>query len=392
MTSWQIHETCAYLRLTAHETKRKICGLDLDHTLIRTASGNKFPKDPNDWTWMFPEIPQILKDYHSHPDYQLIIFSNQAGIKDNRDKLNLQIQKLNAIFAVLGFGISTYLSLDHDKWRKPYPFMFGLATSNPDLGLGPNPSIPTRKIDKFVYIGDAAGRSTDFSDSDYKFAINVQEYYGIPTYFDTPEHAFGISNLPNTPFTLSGFNPVNYPASGVFGMSGQLIAFFRENARLPLKVSNQMILMVGRQGSGKSQIAKHLEGMGYGYVNQDTCKTAKKCQDLTRQFLSTGKSVVIDNTNPSIEARKEYLSLGRQFGYSILVFELVVPKELNEKLDILRTILDPTKSRLSSMAFRMYDSRYQTPTLDEGFDKIYHFGFDYQSVNPQMDRLYYLLT
>ena len=45
---------------------------------------------------------------------------------------------------------------------------------------------------------------------------------------------------------------------------------------------------------------------GYVWVNRDTLKTAAKCLKVAREALADGKSVVIDNTNPSGVARQEY--------------------------------------------------------------------------------------
>ena len=36
-----------------------------DSTLIQTSSGNVFAKDPTDWRWWHPSIPNVLKQLHA---------------------------------------------------------------------------------------------------------------------------------------------------------------------------------------------------------------------------------------------------------------------------------------------------------------------------------------
>lgn len=44
-------------------------------------------------------------------------------------------------------------------------------------------------------------------------------------------------------------------------------------------------------------------------VNRDTLGTKEKCIKVAKEALSTGKSVVIDNTNPDPASRAEFLAL-----------------------------------------------------------------------------------
>lgn len=54
----------------------KLASFDLDHTLIRPASGNVFPKNLNDWELMpFQSIKSKLEKLSQ--DHLVTIFSNQ---------------------------------------------------------------------------------------------------------------------------------------------------------------------------------------------------------------------------------------------------------------------------------------------------------------------------
>lgn len=47
----------------------------------------------------------------------------------------------------------------------------------------------------------------------------------------------------------------------------------------------------------------------YVVVNNDTLKSMAKCRTVARTALRDGKSVVVDNTNPSKKARARFISL-----------------------------------------------------------------------------------
>ena len=54
-----------------------------DHTLIRPKNGRKFRKDPNDWEFTNPYLPQMLKRLST--THRVVIFSNQAGVKSAKE-------------------------------------------------------------------------------------------------------------------------------------------------------------------------------------------------------------------------------------------------------------------------------------------------------------------
>ena len=76
--------------------------------------------------------------------------------------------------------------------------------------------------------------------------------------------------------------------------------------------NQELIIMAGPPASGKSTLStRYLVPKGYVRVNRDTLGTAKKCLDATKEALKSGKSVVVDNTNPSKAARAEYIDVAK---------------------------------------------------------------------------------
>ena len=59
---------------------------------------------------------------------------------------------------------------------------------------------------------------------------------------------------------------------------------------------------------------KYLIPAGYEWINRDTLKDTKKCLKRARECLEQEKSVVIDNTNPNPDKRKDFIDIAKKLG------------------------------------------------------------------------------
>ena len=67
-------------------TNIKVASFDLDGTLIKTASGNRFAKDTNDWK-LYLDKPSKLKEKLKglyNQGFHIVIFSNQKGLSTGK--------------------------------------------------------------------------------------------------------------------------------------------------------------------------------------------------------------------------------------------------------------------------------------------------------------------
>ena len=122
--------------------------------------------------------------------YKIAIFSNQATIKTalgGAAAKNFRA-KIDAVLKSAGVQAAAYVATmkpkeGEDPYRKPATGMWEHFVEHCNGGV---------EVDKAssFYVGDAAGRPQDFSDSDKKFA----EAIGLP--FKTPEDVFGTSATP----------------------------------------------------------------------------------------------------------------------------------------------------------------------------------------------------
>ena len=349
--------------LSQHSNDRPlIAGFDLDDTIITTVSGNVFPKNSNDWKLLIPQIPLIIKKLYNN-GYGIAIFTNQASIGTNEDKVESIKNKISNIIDNFDFPVQVFISTGYGKYRKP-------AT-----GLWEHmESISTVKIDRSrsIYVGDAAGRENfttlakrkkDFSCADRKFALNL----GVS--FFTPEE-FYLKDKPQ-PFSLgNAFNPhINVSVDDTY----------RDHS----STEQEMIINVGPPGSGKTTFSKKMKN--YEHISADYGGTPAKC----KKCLKAGKSVIIDNTNATIKARGEYIKIAQQFKIKIRCFYFVMSIEQAKHLNAVRDIMGSDKKLVPTVAYTMFKKKFIKPELTEGFDDIVHINFIPEWKSPEHKKLYF---
>ena len=235
--------------------------------------------------------------------YTIVIFTNQStgrtkdpekrqkAILKSRDRIRTLLDKLHLpIFAYASFS-------PRDESRKPGVGMWRLMEAQ----------FP--KTESAFFVGDAAGRPADFSDSDLRFA----QACGIP--FHTPEDFF----------------PIVRPL-------------------LDTKHAN-VVVLVGPPGVGKSQYSKDvLTPLGY-----DIIKTTgiKRLAELRKCFNSK-KNCAIDGTNATLSDRQKVYELADDSGYQVHTIHFVRDGRWNN----LRTGSD----RVSEGAYHSFYKRLVPPT------------------------------
>ena len=106
---------------------------------------------------------------------------------------------------------------------------------------------------------------------------------------------------------------------------------------------------------------KHISRNIKFYVT-DTDKTDKKCLSKTKLALEENKSIIIDNTNPSIKAREKYLSLANEYGYNVKVYIFEQNEDIINHLNYYRTQKSKGKQKLiPKIAYRIFRSKYEEP-------------------------------
>ncbi|OJJ47468.1 hypothetical protein ASPZODRAFT_130948 [Penicilliopsis zonata CBS 506.65] len=349
------------------DAKRKVAAFDLDSTLIKTASGNTFPKGPNDWKWWHATVPGKIKELNSE-GYQIVVISNQGAIKLQKDNkpgkgesksLGNFKEKVNAVLRSLDTPLSVYAAVQKDGYRKPRMGMWREFQEDYDLDVA-GVDLPNS-----VFVGDAAGRPGDHSCSDRDFAENI----GIP--FKTPEEFF--LNAAPEPYTRT-FEPLLYLPSDT--VEPPPTPFSKEHPQ-------ELVIFCGSPGAGKSTFYwNHLQSLGYERVNQDALKSRDKCLKVAREHLTSGRSVAVDNTNPESATRKLWIDLARTLDIPIRCIYFTAPTTVCQHNNAVRAAnpdLNPeSRDLVPTIAFTGFSSKLQEPTVEEGFHDVYRVDFRFQ--------------
>ncbi|XP_046581207.1 uncharacterized protein F21D5.5-like [Haliotis rubra] len=340
------------------EGREKVAGFDIDFTVIRTASGRKFATGAKDWEFWDESVPAKMKEL-DEDGFRVVFFTNQAGIEKMKVKPAEIKDKIEAIITALDIPVLAFICTGNNHFRKPSTGMWDYFVENCNGGVEVD-------LEESVYVGDAAGRAKnwapgkpkDFSCSDRMFAANI----GIN--FKTPEEFF--LNEKPAKFEWGSLNPVEYLKSAP-----------KAGKKTYHSNSQEVVLMVGPPACGKSTLRKqYLEKNGYVTVNRDTMGTVEKCIKAAKEALSSGKSVVVDNTNPSVDARSRFIALAEDEGIPCRCFWMQTSPEVYNHLNLVRqNQTNGEVRRIPGVGYAVFKKNFQAPTKDEGFSEILKIDF-----------------
>lgn len=142
----------------------------------------------------------------------------------------------------------------------------------------------------------------------------------------------------------------------------------------------QAVIFIGLQASGKSSFFNQQFRYSHLLISRDVVKTRHREQRLLQVCLDTQLRFVIDNTNPSIADRAQFIQLAQQAKFEVVGYFFDSP--LNDCLAYNR--LRPAERQVPDVALRDAVRRLQQPTYAEGFDQLYRVTWHNQQlqVNP----------
>eukprot|EP01126_Amoeba_proteus_P026815 TRINITY_DN2653_c0_g1_i1.p1 TRINITY_DN2653_c0_g1~~TRINITY_DN2653_c0_g1_i1.p1 ORF type:complete len:613 (+),score=128.35 TRINITY_DN2653_c0_g1_i1:196-2034(+) len=349
----------------------KIAAFDMDWTLIAPTSGGKFPRSRFDWKWLFPNVPEKLRQLHEQ-GYKIVIISNQAGISSAKSNEEAVVGKIHDLSRSANVPIQAFIATRKDHYRKPNVNIWECVKKN-------NQGIEIDLTQSF-FVGDAAGRimKKDISCDDRKFAFNL----GLRFY---TESEFFQDLSEKEPFGWCGFDPHLYLSETRNLQENPDIHFYQI-----LGQTQEMILCVGPPGSGKSTFSRtYFGGSKYVIVNQDTLKTFSACLDTASRALRDGFSVVIDNTNPSKQKRGVWISLAQSIGVPVKVLFFRTDVDLSYHLNLMRWKLSNNSiPPVPTIAYAIFKKQFEAPTKEEGIQDIIDIPFVPSFKNSEEEKIF----
>ncbi|KAG8928212.1 hypothetical protein FRC02_007217 [Tulasnella sp. 418] len=350
----------------------KVAAFDLDHTLIVPKSGNRFAKDPSDWTWWTggesrngTVVKNRLKQLHEE-GFSIVIITNQSAAHvstakrtEYTDKWKRKIPLIAANLPDVPFRI--FAATAKDVYRKPMlGTWFALERIFAEDGVAID-------LGSSFYVGDAAGRNKDHGQGDRLYAMNAAISFFTPEEFFLKRAAL--------PFTITKYHPkltAHDPDAPLFSPTSTPIVPKQRS-------SPEIVLFIGYPSTGKTSFYnKYFQPAGYAHVNQDTLKTKPKCLKMVRECIGNNQSCIVDNTNRDVSTRASYVELAKEFQVSIRAFYFNASIEVAWHNNLYRAfcLSDEARSKEGSRelvpwsAFSSFRDAFQPATLDEGYSEI----------------------
>jgi predicted kinase len=132
----------------------------------------------------------------------------------------------------------------------------------------------------------------------------------------------------------------------------------------------ELVILIGLQASGKSTFYRSRFAATHEQISKDLMPDKHKeqrQQQLIAEALQAGRSIVVDNTNPTREARKSVIELGQSHGATVIGYYFA--PQLKQNLE--RNGTREGKARVPDIAIYATLKRLERPSYAEGFDQLF---------------------
>jgi predicted kinase len=133
----------------------------------------------------------------------------------------------------------------------------------------------------------------------------------------------------------------------------------------------ELVVLIGLQGSGKTTFYRAFYAATHVLVSKDRLRNNRRPQrrqmQLIDEALREGRSVVVDNTNPTAEDRAPLVEAARRHGAEAVGF--FFDSRLEDCLE--RNRRRTGRERVPDKALYIAFSRLRPPAPAEGFDRLY---------------------
>lgn len=132
----------------------------------------------------------------------------------------------------------------------------------------------------------------------------------------------------------------------------------------------ELIIFIGLQAAGKSTYYRTHLSATHVHVSKDLMPNARsrdaRQMQLVEQAVAAGRSVVVDNTNPTPAVRAPLIAIGKRHGARIAAYFFKAPV----KDALVRNRQREGTERVPDVALFVTAKKLVPPSPQEGFDEI----------------------
>ena len=133
----------------------------------------------------------------------------------------------------------------------------------------------------------------------------------------------------------------------------------------------ECVILIGLPASGKSTFFRERFAGTHDHVSKDLLRNNRKPQrrqeHLIAESLASGRSVVVDNTNPTAAVRSPLIAVARKHGAEVSGYFFVT-----DAADALRrNRARQGRERVPDVAIFTVRKRLEPPTTAEEFDRLF---------------------
>lgn len=134
----------------------------------------------------------------------------------------------------------------------------------------------------------------------------------------------------------------------------------------------ELIILIGLQASGKSTFFRQDWAATHELVSKDLMRNnknrARRQAQLVEAALQAERSVVVDNTNPTIEERASLIELGKRYNAQILGYYF--QSKVSDCLE--RNQQRTGKARVPDVGIYATAKKLVLPAYAEGFHQLFY--------------------
>ncbi|KJH72752.1 ATP-binding protein [Aliterella atlantica] len=141
----------------------------------------------------------------------------------------------------------------------------------------------------------------------------------------------------------------------------------------------ELVIFTGLQASGKTTFYRDRFAATHEHISKDLFPNNKnknrRQEQLIKAALDAGKSIVVDNTNPTPVERTPLIELGSSYGCEIIGYYFASQLSCCLQRNSART----GKARVPDVALYATAKKLVVPSYSEGFDRLFCVKFNQNS-------------